>query len=299
MELVEFELAQGHYALPMDRVVELAPMVRSRDLPGAPATVRGLVNHRGTPVALVSLRRVFGVDAADDGARRAMEDHLVIAQGRTRRYALQVDRVTGLRTVDASALRGGVPSRHVRGVVVIAGELLVVQDLDALLSARRRGSPRGGDGDRRPPRARARRDVSPLPADAVSREGLERELGRRYGTVFAVTRASTLDLAFERAADAVGAPSLAELLARAMRGEPSVLDALVRETSVGETYFFREMEGLARVVDTAMRVCREAPRPITVWSAGCATGEEAYSLVILFLEALRPGGGSGRWWQPT
>jgi chemotaxis protein methyltransferase CheR len=131
----------------------------------------------------------------------------------------------------------------------------------------------------------------PRAADPLSREGLERELGRRYGTVFAPTRASTLDLAFDRAADAVGAPTLADLLARALRGEAAVLDALVRETSVGETYFFREMEGIARVVDTARRICREAPRPITVWSAGCATGEEAYSLVVLFLETFGPGAG--------
>ena len=67
-----------------------------------------------------------------------------------------------------------------------------------------------------------------------------------------------------------------------------MLDALVRETSVGETYFFREMEGLARIVDVAQRIAREMPRPLTVWSAGCASGEEAYSLAILFLEALGP-----------
>jgi chemotaxis signal transduction protein len=136
MELVEFELASGRYALPMERVVELAPMVRVRDLPGAPATVSGLLNHRGSAVALVSLRRVFGVavEGGRDPERATVDDHLVIAEGRTRRYALQVDRVLGLRTVDPAALERGAPSRHVRGVVVIEGELVVVQDLDALLS---------------------------------------------------------------------------------------------------------------------------------------------------------------------
>ncbi len=135
------------------------------------------------------------------------------------------------------------------------------------------------------------RRAHPRPADPLSRDGLEREIGRRYGTLFAPTRTSTLDLAFDRAADAVGAPTLADLLSRALHGEAAVLDALLRETSVGETYFFRELDGIARVVDTAQRICREAPRPITVWSAGCATGEEAYSLVILFLEALGPAAG--------
>jgi purine-binding chemotaxis protein CheW len=134
MELVEFELASGRYALPLERVVELAPMVRARALPGAPAAVSGLVNHRGSAVALVSLRRVFGVAVAGDGERATIDDHLVIADGRTRRYALQVDRVIGLRAVDPASLERGAPSRHVRGVVVIEDELLVVQDIDALLS---------------------------------------------------------------------------------------------------------------------------------------------------------------------
>ena len=99
MELVEFELASGRYALPMDRVVELAPMVLARDLPGAPPTVTGMVNHRGSAIALVPLRRVFKLEgetlAERTDGRGPVDDHLVIAEGRTRRYALQVDRVTG------------------------------------------------------------------------------------------------------------------------------------------------------------------------------------------------------------
>ena len=74
------------------------------------------------------------MSAAAERERATLDDHLVIAEGRTRRYALQVDRVLGLRTIDAAALERGVPSRHVQGVTVIDGELLVVQDLDALLS---------------------------------------------------------------------------------------------------------------------------------------------------------------------
>jgi chemotaxis protein methyltransferase CheR len=137
---------------------------------------------------------------------------------------------------------------------------------------------------RREPRPR----TAPRAADPLSRHGLERELGRRYGTLFAPTRANTLDMAFDRAADSVDAPTLADLLNRALHGEQRVLDALVRETSVGETYFFREMEGLARIVEVAQRIARGVPRPLTVWSAGCASGEEAYSLAVLFLETLGP-----------
>ena len=131
--------------------------------------------------------------------------------------------------------------------------------------------------------------TAPRAADPLSREGLERELGRRFGTAFTKARAGALVVAFDRAADAVQAPSLADLLNRTLRGEPAALDALVRETSIGETYFFREIDGLERVVEVARRIFGDLPRPLTVWSAGCATGEEAYSLAMLFLEVFGPG----------
>lgn len=61
-----------------------------------------------------------------------------------------------------------------------------------------------------------------------------------------------------------------------------------------ETYFFRErtqLEALVREVVPEMRAQRaDAARPVQIWSAGCSTGEEPYSLVMLGLEAgLEPG----------
>ena len=58
-------------------------------VPGAPPVVTGLVNHRGSAIALVPLRRVFGLEgetgAARTDGRLPIDDHLVIAEGRTRR----------------------------------------------------------------------------------------------------------------------------------------------------------------------------------------------------------------------
>ncbi len=70
--------------------------------------------------------------------------------------------------------------------------------------------------------------------------------------------------------------------------EPRALDVLVEEVTVGETYFFREpgqFEWIRAHFLPAWQA-RAAPRQILrAWSAGCATGEEAYSLAIVFEEA--------------
>ncbi len=68
-----------------------------------------------------------------------------------------------------------------------------------------------------------------------------------------------------------------------IQSDPSALDDLVSELTVGETYFFREpeqFEFLRREIVPEWRQ-RDLTHPLRVWSAGCASGEEAYSLAML------------------
>jgi chemotaxis protein methyltransferase CheR len=70
------------------------------------------------------------------------------------------------------------------------------------------------------------------------------------------------------------------------------LARLVDELTINETYFFRErsqLTALASEIVPELRVAREG-RPVSIWSAGCSSGEEPYSVVILAREAgLVPG----------
>jgi chemotaxis protein methyltransferase CheR len=62
------------------------------------------------------------------------------------------------------------------------------------------------------------------------------------------------------------------------------LNDLVSELTVGETYFFREplqFQRIGREVIPALRRLRGSQHHLRVWSAGCASGEEAYSLAIV------------------
>lgn len=71
-------------------------------------------------------------------------------------------------------------------------------------------------------------------------------------------------------------------------GGDAWLDGLIEQLTVGETYFFRHREQLdfvARTVFPALRQRLDAGAPVGLWSAGCSTGEEPYSLAILAAEA--------------
>jgi chemotaxis protein methyltransferase CheR len=73
------------------------------------------------------------------------------------------------------------------------------------------------------------------------------------------------------------------------------LPNLIDELTTNETYFFREYSQLRALIDEIfeeLQLEREkrGGRPINVWSAGCSSGEEPYSIAMLAREAgLKPG----------
>jgi len=68
------------------------------------------------------------------------------------------------------------------------------------------------------------------------------------------------------------------------------LQTLASHLTIGETYFFREkqtFEVLAhRVLPDLIRSRRGREQRLRLWSAGCCTGEEAYSLAILLQQLI-------------
>lgn len=65
------------------------------------------------------------------------------------------------------------------------------------------------------------------------------------------------------------------------------LQLLVNQMTVNETYFFREKYQFDCLVNSVLDEIVRDRRPgdrIRIWSAGCATGEEPYSIAIMLLE---------------
>ena len=73
------------------------------------------------------------------------------------------------------------------------------------------------------------------------------------------------------------------------------LSHIVDELTTNETYFFRERNQLRALVEEILpeRLRKRdgsAATPVSIWSAGCSSGEEPYSVVMLALEAgFEPG----------
>lgn len=88
-----------------------------------------------------------------------------------------------------------------------------------------------------------------------------------------------------------GMATLEELTARiAGGGEPALAQAAVEALLNNETFFFRDRAPFDLLVSHALPLLaerRQASRRLRLWSAGCATGQEAYSLAMLFAQDAR------------
>lgn len=74
-----------------------------------------------------------------------------------------------------------------------------------------------------------------------------------------------------------------------LQSNPEEYIALLDEVLINVTSFFRDREVwdyLASVIIPKIIVNKQPDEPIRVWSAGCAAGQEIYSLLILLAEAL-------------
>jgi chemotaxis protein methyltransferase CheR len=85
-----------------------------------------------------------------------------------------------------------------------------------------------------------------------------------------------------------GIPTLDELITILVMGrEPALATHVVEALLNNETYFFRDRQPfdlLAAQAMPALIAARADKKRLRLWSAGCSTGQEAYSLAMMFAE---------------
>ncbi len=130
---------------------------------------------------------------------------------------------------------------------------------------------------------------------AISEEEFERLralLVESAGLVFDDSRRDSLSYSIGERLTACGLASVSaylELLARPGSGDE--LQALLNEVTIQETHFFRnppQFRALRQHVlpQLIRRATATGTRRLRVWSAGCSTGEEPYSVAMLLRELL-------------
>jgi len=105
----------------------------------------------------------------------------------------------------------------------------------------------------------------------------------RTGLVFAPNRQQDAEASVRKAMEAAKIDDPRRFLGR-LDTDPSIFDSLITALTVSETYFFREprqFEFIRSHILPELQRERASSAGLRFWSAGCASGEEAYSLAIL------------------
>ena len=114
-------------------------------------------------------------------------------------------------------------------------------------------------------------------------------LEARTGQQLTMSRRWRIETALSSLMRERGIASLDELITILVMGkEPSLSQQVVEALLNNETYFFRDrapFDVLARHALPELAKRRAKAKHLRIWSAGCSTGQEVYSLAMLFAEA--------------
>ena len=113
-------------------------------------------------------------------------------------------------------------------------------------------------------------------------------LEARTGQQLTMSRRWRIETALSALLRDRGIATLDELITiLVMNKEPGLSNQVVEALLNNETYFFRDrtpFDMLAKHVLPALAVRRGNKKKLRIWSAGCSTGQEAYSLAMLFAD---------------
>ena len=85
----------------------------------------------------------------------------------------------------------------------------------------------------------------------------------------------------------IGESDLSALVARLRRGDEVLSDAVVDALTTNETSWFRDQHPFQAFTEHLLPELLEPPnRNLTIWSAACSSGQEAYSLAMLLLDRM-------------
>lgn len=113
-------------------------------------------------------------------------------------------------------------------------------------------------------------------------------LEARTGQQLTMSRRWRIETALAQVLRERAIPSIDELITILVMGrDPGLANAVVEALLNNETYFYRDrapFDLMTRTVLPRLSRLRAKSKRLSIWSAGCSTGQEAYSLAMMFAE---------------
>lgn len=136
LQLVTFSIGEEEFGVNILKVQEINRTMEITKVPRSPEFVEGVINLRGKVIPIIDLRRRFGL-AAKPGDK---DTRIIVIEINSVIVGFVVDAVSEVLRIPASTVEppppvvAGVESDYISGVGQLKDRLLIMLDLDKLLS---------------------------------------------------------------------------------------------------------------------------------------------------------------------
>ncbi|MBU1039474.1 MAG: chemotaxis protein CheW [Proteobacteria bacterium] len=136
LQMVIFTIAHEDFGVEILKVQEIIRTLEITRVPQAPAFVEGVINLRGKVIPVIDLRRRFGIESKPHDK----DTRILVIEINGMIVGFVVDSVTEVLRIPASTVEpppsivAGIDSEYISGVGKLNDRLLIMIDLDRLLS---------------------------------------------------------------------------------------------------------------------------------------------------------------------
>ncbi len=136
LQLVTFNISNEEFGVDILKVQEIIRTMEITKVPRAPEFVEGVINLRGKVIPIIDLRRRFGMDSR----KHDSQTRIVVIELNNMIVGFVVDSVSEVLRIPADtvvpppAIVSGVDSEYISGVGKLDDRLLILIDLEKLLS---------------------------------------------------------------------------------------------------------------------------------------------------------------------
>jgi len=138
LQLVSFKLGNEEFGIDILMVQEINRMLEITKVPKSPDFIEGVINLRGRVIPIINLRKKFGLpDKETDKSTR-----IVVVNLSDKVIGMIVDAVSEVLRLSSNTVEppppmvSGVESEYIKGVGKIDDKLLILLDLNKLLSGK-------------------------------------------------------------------------------------------------------------------------------------------------------------------
>ncbi|EHJ46754.1 CheW protein [Solidesulfovibrio carbinoliphilus subsp. oakridgensis] len=140
LQLVTFSIGEEEFGVDILSVQEIIRMMDITKVPRAPEFVEGVINLRGKVIPIIDLRRRFGLSTRDHDKHT----RIIVIEINNMIVGFVVDSVSEVLRIPASTVEppppvvSGLESEYISGVGKLEDRLLILLDLNKLLSGEER-----------------------------------------------------------------------------------------------------------------------------------------------------------------